>query len=375
MQKSEAEKLFDKFKKGTCNATEMEAVRYWLHYYRSETEAKYSSTDLEDISEEIWSRVEVALHERKPRVISLKAKIAAAAAIVLLALGGLYFMQNKAPLSGQVESVYKNDIDPGGDKAYLILADGKKVSLDHLQQGEIAQPGVKISRSADGMVIYKTSADQAATDENNTLETPNGGRFSIILPDGTKAWLNAASTLTYPLSFKNKKERIVTLSGEGYFEVAHDKSHPFVVRSQRQTVQVLGTHFNIQAYSNEKKIRTTLLSGAVRISGSMQGSKTLKPGEQADFDTNGIKVSQADTEQANAWINDDFVFNGEDLHTVMRQVARWYDVEVVYDGEQDNAAFYSTISRKKKLSEILKALTMNQGVHFKLEGRRVTVMP
>ena len=107
----------------------------------------------------------------------------------------------------------------------------------------------------------------------------------------------------------------------------------------------------------------------------MQGSKTLKPGEQADFDTNGIKVSQADTEQANAWINDDFVFNGEDLHTVMRQVARWYDVEVVYDGEQDNAAFYSTISRKKKLSEILKALTMNQGVHFKLEGRRVTVMP
>jgi len=375
MQKSEAEQLFKKFKNGSCDERELNAIRYWLYYFRSEPVAKYSPEHLEQISDEIWAKLEPNLHERKPHVISLKAKIAAAAAIVLLALGGIYFVQNKAPLSGQVESVYTNDIDPGNDKAYLILADGKKISLDQLQPEEISQPGVEISRSADGVVIYKTSADQAATDEKNTLETPNGGRFSIILPDGTKAWLNAASTLTYPLSFKNKKERIVTLSGEGYFEVAHDKLHPFLVRSQRQTVQVLGTHFNIQAYSNEKHIRTTLLSGSIRVSGSMHSPKILKPGEQADFDNNAITVSQVDTEQANAWINDDFVFNGEDLHTVMRQVARWYDVEVVYDGEQDNTAFYSTISRKKKLSEILKALTMNQGVHFKLEGRRLTVMP
>ncbi|WP_316797712.1 FecR family protein [Pedobacter frigidisoli] len=375
MQKSEAEELFEKFKNGTCNASEMEAIRYWLYYYRSETAGKYSSADLEKISEEIWSKVEPSLQANKPRVISLKAKIAAAAAIVLLALGGLYFMQNKAPLSGQVGSVYKNDIDPGGEKAYLTLADGKKISLDHLQQGGIAQPGVEISKSPNGMVVYKVSAGREATDATNTLETPNGGKFSIVLPDGTKAWLNAASRLTYPLSFRNKEKRIVTLSGEGYFEVAHDKAHPFLVNSQRQTVQVLGTHFNIQAYPNEKHIRTTLLSGSVRISGNTTVAKILKPGEQADFDTNGITVSQADKEQANAWINDDFVFNGEDLHTVMRQVARWYDVEVVYDGEQDNAAFYSTISRRKKLSEILKALTMNQGIHFKLEGRRVTVMP
>lgn len=375
MQQREAEELFEKFKNGTCNASEMEAIRHWLHHYRSEAVVKYSSADLENISDEIWSKVEPSLHERKPRIISLKVKIAAAAAITLLALGGLYVLQHKAPLSGQIASVYKNDIDPGGNKAYLTLADGKKVSLDHLKQGNIAQPGVQISTLPDGMVVYTASAGQEATDANNTLETPKGGRFSIVLPDGTRAWLNAASTLTYPLSFKDKKERIVTLSGEGYFEVTHDKSHPFLVHAQRQTVQVLGTHFNIQAYSNEKHIRTTLLSGSVKISGGMQGAKILKPGEQADFDTNGIIVSQADTEQANAWINDDFAFNGEDLHTVMRQVARWYDVEVVYDGEQDNAAFYSTISRKKKLSEILKALTMNQGVHFKLEGRRVTVMP
>ncbi|KLT66724.1 FecR family protein [Pedobacter sp. BMA] len=375
MQKREAEELFEKFKNGSCNASEMEAIRYWLHYYRSEMAGNYSSDDLEKISVEIWSKVEPLLIDRKPRVISLKAKIAAAAAIILLALGGLYVIQKKATNTGQMASIYKNDINPGGDKAYLTLADGKKISLDHLQQRDIAQPGVEISKLADGMVVYKVSAGREATDATNTLETPNGGKFSIILPDGTKAWLNAGSSLTYPLSFRNKKERRVTLSGEGYFEVAHDKAHPFLVNSQRQTVQVLGTRFNIQSYANEKYIRTTLLSGSVRISGNTTVAKILKPGEQADFDTNGIKVSQADMEQANAWINDDFVFNGEDLHTVMRQVARWYDVEVVYDGEKDNAAFYSTISRKKKLSEILKALTMNQGVHFKLEGRRVTVMP
>jgi len=376
MEKFEANKLMTKFKAGTCSAEELEVINCWLHYFRSRTAVKYTSNNLEHISDELWAKIDAHTSVKKEVRITLWPRIATVAAVLLFVFGSIYVFQTRIHHPKETASIYKNDVDPGRNKAFLVLADGKKVGLNHLQANALAQPGVTITRSGDGMLIYKMSANRGVTNQTNTLETPNGGRFQLLLPDGTKVWLNAASSLNYPLSFENKKERMVELKGEGYFEVAHDKLHPFLVRSGTQTVQVLGTHFNIQAYSNEKHIRTTLISGSVKISSNTgNGSKILKPGEQSDFISNNIKVSIADSEQATAWVTDDFVFNGEDLHAVMRQIARWYDVEVVYDGEKDTAAFYSTISRKKKLSEILKALTLNQGVHFKLEGRRVTVMP
>lgn len=376
MENPDAKELFEKFKAGTCNKEELEAITYWLHHFRSASSSGLSAVELETISSELWLEIDANTVPLKKANLSVWLKLSAAAAILLILLGGLYLFQFRGNNPEALASIYKNDVNPGENKAYLILADGKKINLNAALTGKIEQPGVSISGTDDGMLIYKIADNRAENNQKNTLETPNGGRFKVMLPDGTNVLLNAASSLTYPLSFKGRAQRSVTLTGEGYFEVAHDAKHPFLVQSGGQTVQVLGTHFNIQAYANEKNVKTTLISGSVKVyGGSENKSHILKPGEQAMFISGDILVAAGDTEQATAWVSDDFVFVGEDLHTVMRQIARWYDVEVQYEGEIDESSFYSTISRKKKLSEILKALTLNQGVHFKLEGRRLTVMP
>jgi transmembrane sensor len=375
MENIDAKELLRRFQAGKCTDKELEIVRNWLHHFRSDMESGFSASELEHISGDIWNKITLETGRSIKRKISIWPKIAIAASLLIIA-GSIFFLQSRNTDSPKPSSVFKNDVGPGKNMARLTLANGKTISIDDALEEKIEQPGVNISKTADGLLLYKIANDQNLGNAQNTLQTPNGGRFQVMLPDGTKVWLNAASALTYPLSFKGRAQRSVELSGEGYFEVAHDTQHPFLVYSAGQTIQVLGTHFNIQAYSNEKNVKTTLISGAVKVYGDQQkNSKILKPGEQALFATQNILVSPGDTEQATAWVSDDFVFQGEDLHAVMRQIARWYDVEVQYEGNIGEPAFYSTISRKKKLSEILKALTLNQGVHFKLEGRRVTVMP
>jgi len=376
MKNIDAKTLLTKFQKGNCNPEEIEALSYWLHHYRSDIRPKFTETDLNNISSELWTRIEQAIPEQKPMRVTLWPKIAIAAAVLLALFATMLIFRYKDTPEQKTAGVSQNDIDPGKEKAFLILSNGKRVFLDEQSAAAIEQPGVSISKKANGMLVYRISPEEPAGDAQNTLQTPNGGQYQVTLPDGTQVWLNAASSISYPLSFKGKKERIVSLSGEGYFEVMHDSKHPFLVKSGAQTVQVLGTHFNVQAYQDEISIKTTLISGAVKVSGgNNQPSKVLKPGQQSNFTMQAIQVSTADIEQAIAWRNNDFVFSGENLSEVMRQISRWYDVEVEFKGNIGETAFYSTISRKKKLSEILKALTLNQGVHFKIEGRRVTVMP
>ena len=203
------------------------------------------------------------------------------------------------------------------------------------------------------------------------------------MPDGSVVFLNAASSLRFPTSFSNLKERRVEVSGEAYFEVAKDKAHPFIVSTAQQEVKVLGTLFNINSYAEEAETKTTLVEGSIRIAGiNSNKSKIMVPGQQGVIKDGEILLSKADVEQALSWKNGDFVFTGEDLKAVMRQVSRWYNVEVEYQGNINYSGVVSTISRTKKLSEVLKALQANQGIHFKVSqgdangrGRRVLVMP
>nr|WP_255695635.1 FecR family protein [Pedobacter sp. MC2016-14] len=319
------------------------------------------------------------LQPGKTTLVKLWPRIAVAAAIAVVVFGaGLFYINQKSQDKSKI-AVYQKDIEPAGNKAYLTLANGKRIALDDAANGSIAtQSHVQVSKTADGQLVY-TSGNGSTTNlplEYNTLETPNGGKFEIMLPDGTHVWMNAGSRLKYPVSFASLKERRIELQGEAYFQVAHNRAMPFRVSSSGQTVEVLGTHFNVNAYSEEKVVKTTLLEGSVKVKDNhSQNFKILKPGEQASLVDDKLQVSKADTEQAVAWKNGDFVFAGEDLKTVMREVSRWYDVDVEYKRNVNVNGIFSAFPRTMKLSQLLKALEANQGIHFKMEGRRVLVMP
>ncbi|RZJ92246.1 MAG: FecR family protein, partial [Chryseobacterium sp.] len=292
----------------------------------------------------------------------------------------LYFYSSKSPDKVELANVEVADINPAGNKAYLTLGNGKRIALTDASNGTIAeQTNVQITKTADGQLVYTIAENKSGSSsqlEYNTIETPNGGRYEIALPDGTHVWMNAASSLKYPASFASLKERRVELQGEAYFQVAKDKQHPFIVKTAQQEVKVLGTHFNINSYADEPEVKTTLLEGSINVSDlKSKSSKILKPGQQAIAKDRDLKVGVADVDQAMSWKNGDFVFVGEDLKAVMRQIARWYDVEIEYQGDINSSGVVSTISRTKKLSQVLKALQINQGIHFKVEGRRVLVMP
>jgi len=282
---------------------------------------------------------------------------------------------------GQQPAQYANDVNPGTIKATLTLADGRKITLDQAKTGKLAEvDGISVTKTVDGHLAYtvlgngKADASQNKVQDYNTLETPKGGEYQLNLPDGTKVWLNAASTLKYPTNFVHVKDRKVFLNGEAYFEVAHNKSSPFRVVTYNQEVEVLGTHFNVNAYANEPDSRTTLLEGAVKIS-HLAGSKdlVLKPGQQAQVGPE-FKVVEVDPETAVAWKNGDFILKDEDFKASMRKFARWYNVEVIYDeSAPEDLELGGWVSRSKNISAVLQVIEATGKVHFKVQGRRVTV--
>ena len=266
---------------------------------------------------------------------------------------------------------------PGTNKATLTLSNGQKISLDDVANGEIAQQaGIRITKSGNGQLVYTAvKGDNAIPVAQNTISTPKGGQYQLILPDGTKVYLNAASTLSYPTAFQDK-ERLVELNGEAYFEVAKNKLLPFRVKSGQQTVEVLGTHFNVNAYADEGAIRTTLLEGAVKISAGMI-TQVIKPGQQAILNKNTadkIVITEVNTDKVIAWKNGVFSFENEDLKSVMRQISRWYNVEVIYTGVSSDEKYYGEISKNSKLGEVFEILELNN-VHFDVEGKTIKVSP
>ncbi|WP_409142202.1 FecR family protein [Pedobacter helvus] len=328
-------------------------------------------------SEEIYAGV-VSAPQQQLRTRKLWTRIAAAASLLLILGAGVFFYTKRDLVKPGTELAAVQDVAPGSNKAFLTLADGRRIELTGAGNGQLAtQGGLVLSKTADGQLVYEVKNDDGAAEDvmlSNTVETPRGGQYQVKLPDGTRVWLNAASKLEYPLNFKNAKERTVRLQGEGYFEVAKDKLRPFVVRSAGQQVRVLGTHFNISAYGDEFSVKTTLLEGSVKVSieGKAEG-KVMVPGEQAVLTGGALKVSEVDVKEAAAWKNGEFIFEQETIGSIMRKLSRWYDVEVVYEDNLADKTFSGSMSRFETVSQVLSKIEMTDLVRFKVEGRRIIV--
>lgn len=311
------------------------------------------------------------------RAITRNKRWYAAAAILLLVLSGItYRWLQHSPQHAAVAPMV-SEVGPGGSKALLTLANGTTLTLDSAGK-QVIQQGVTLIHQQNGQLQYHVQAAAALVGYSmNTLTTPRGGQYQLLLPDGSKVWLNAASSLRYPTVFSDTG-RLVELTGEAYFEIqslsrSDNKKVPFRVKVNNMVVEVLGTHFNIMAYSDEQAIKTTLLEGSVRVLQNSSG-QVLRPGEQAVVAAgNEIKVLRnVDVQEAVAWKNGVFQFNRAGLQVVMRQLSRWYDVEVVYEGNIPNLEFLGKMQRELNLSEVLSILEKS-GVRFRVEGRRIIV--
>jgi ferric-dicitrate binding protein FerR (iron transport regulator) len=380
---NEAKKLLIKYSKGHCTPKEISLIESW--YLADELDYNTSNltmAELDRAKNSVWRNLPVhQTYKTKPvKIWTGYIRFAAAAVIVLSVSVGLYFATQKT-IKEEITKTANTPILPGGKKASLTLANGISIVLNDIQNGKIAdQTGTSIFKAANGEIVYHTEANQNRKVEFNQLSIPRGGYYLLTLADGTKIWLNAESSLKYPTHFVGS-ERVVELTGEGYFEVAHRKNQPFKVVTNKQTIEVLGTRFNINAYDNEKVTTTTLLEGSINITYSLANDKKkdlanviLKPGQQAKIKNGEISVKEVNMEDAVSWVNNSFVFNDEELGSIMRQLSRWYDIDVVCTKEVEKLAFFGKISRRNSIKDIIKIIEKTKDVNFKIEGRRVTVM-
>jgi transmembrane sensor len=360
---------------------------------------QFHAVDSEAVWKKMLQRIQIQPHTipAKVRVMHSNrwAYIAAASIIIMISTGAyLWFRSSSSQKANAVPGIasrFKNDVAPGGDKAVLTLSDGSAIVLENTQNGTtFRQGGTKVNKEA-FQLVYTTPVGVAAKEgmplAYNTVSTPRGGQFRVVLPDGSKVWLNAASSLSFPVVFTGH-ERNVELSGEAYFEVAPVKLKegngklPFRVSVNGMKVEVLGTRFNVTAYGNEEVVKTTLLEGAVNVVAIPTPHSTLtvhdaalKPGQQSQLDKNGIKIiNDPDVNAAVAWKDGRFHFKDADIGSIMRQMERWYDAEVVYENNIDMSDhFVADIPRNVPASKLLELLELTNKVHFKIEGRKITV--
>ncbi|WP_074243221.1 FecR family protein [Chitinophaga niabensis] len=310
----------------------------------------------------------------KPVAVKKRWWPAAAAAAIMLFIAGYYWMSNQRPTNEYMaeQPVPPYVIKPGGNKAVLTLADGSHIELDSSREGVLTTQGsAVVVNSSSSILAYgpnKNSTDEAVY---NTLSTPRGGQYCLILSDGTKVWLNANSSIRFPATF-NGDTRSVSIKGEAYFEVAKNKAKPFLVTAKEATIRVLGTHFNIMAYEDEGMMTTTLLEGAVKVSKGDK-FKILKPGVQAQILADEtMKTAIVDVDEEMAWKNGWFNFNSWDIQRIMRQISRWYDIDVVYEGKMPTGHYSGIVSRENNISQVLQIMKAG-GVDFKIEDRKIIV--
>jgi len=343
-------------------------------------------SNLQSAKERTWEKVDdIILGDPEAHITpillrhnSWKPYMIAASLVGLIVTAGWLYIKYQSVATTNTTPVIaahlKNDVAPGGNKATLTLSDGSIVMLDSPGNGTIARQGAtNIVKVDNGKLAYNAVNEKPGEVTYNTLTTPAAGQFQLALPDGSKVWLNNASSLRYPVAFTGKA-REVELKGEAYFEVAHNATLPFRVKvGSGMLVNVLGTSFNIAAYGDESQVKTTLLTGAVRVSEG-SASALLKPGEQVQVNTEGVfsVPKEVDADGVIAWKNGLFHFERSDIRAVMRMLARWYNVDVVYEGPVTDRLFGGDIQRNLNLSQVLEILQRNQ-VHFSLEGRRITV--
>ncbi|MNK44411.1 fec operon regulator FecR [compost metagenome] len=367
--------LVAKLRNGNLSSTEEQQLMIWLHHFNMDGNSGFGDDELFTAQQKMWQQIDVSKAPVKnTKSLKLYTWITSAAAVVLITLGVILYH------NGNANRFYMaNDIAAGKNTAILTLADGRKIDLGSLKSGEmLRQDGLVAYKTADGQLVYEikpSSSKQNSGNGLNILSTSNGQTYQVMLPDGSRVWLNAASSLQYATDFGNDHPREVELKGEAYFEVKKDSNHPFRVKTKAQIVEVLGTHFNINSYSEENTVRTTLMEGSVKVKSAVSGlEKILQPNQQAVLSASGIQIMQVKTNEIIDWKDGKFVFSNEDIESLMRKIARWYNVEVVYEGEITKERFGGQVSRSQPISKILEALQLTGFVQFKAEGRRITVL-
>ncbi|MFD2554108.1 FecR family protein [Sphingobacterium tabacisoli] len=370
-----AEDIIARYRRGECSPEETAWVESWHLMELSKQSNAISTENLEETQHMLLQSI---LREKTstPVVSRRLVKVWWAAAVLITSIflfSVVYW--NRLPVTEEsTVEVMAMDISPGSKKATLTVDDGTVVELEE-GADLVAVKGSAITY-ADGSVIGEPVADESsAVLRYNTLVTPNGGEYQIVLGDGTKVWLNAASSLRFPQRFLGH-EREVELVGEAYFEVASDKSKPFKVKSKGQILEVLGTHFNVTAYGEERSVRTALLEGAVKVSSEYSKEHVvLRPGQQSIIQAGekGITVNKADKESVLAWQKGYFLFDDADLESIMKQVERWYDVEVIYASKPTGKTFLGMVSRSRNISAVLSALEKVGNIRFKIDGKKITV--
>ena len=387
--------LFTKYLNDQCSPGEVEELL--THFNVPGDEAKLrelineslKNADADDdgsqwkfATDESFAAIKNRMSTEKVKVVPLtQRKWFRVAAVIVLLVGGyaVYDLINDTNQKNDIVKTdpSKQDPPPGNNKAILTLADGSTIVLESVAKGTVGQQGdSKIVKQAEGQIVYEPLHKNTTGVLLNSITTPRGGHYGVTLSDGSKVWLNAASSIRFPAAFSGS-ERRVTLTGEAYFEVVKNTAMPFnVAIDGKGEVKVLGTHFNVNAYPDEPTISTTLLEGSVKLTGlSKEDSQTLKPGEQARLHRNGqISIDKnADIEQAMAWKNGAFNFNNADLEVVFRELSRWYDVAVKFEGPIQARQFSGEIQRDLKLSQVLKLLE-NNNVFCRLEDKTLVVL-
>lgn len=384
--------LVDRYFKSQLSGEENEELERWLGEdpgrrqiledlsdpgYRKALLSELNTYDLKEGYRALVEKIDLQPSKRLSKKKGYR-QILATAAVLIVLLTGAFFLKNYLTKSRQETAKAVSpvqDIPPGGNRATLTLAGGSMILLDSAQNGLLArQGGTKVIKLNNGQLAYQGARNTQGTVTYNTITTPRGGEYKVTLPDGSNVFLNAASSLTYPTAFP-KDRRSVKLTGEAYFEIAPNSKSPFLVQVDSMQVQVLGTAFNIMAYPEESTIRTTLVEGAVKVLASHQ-EKALKPNQQAILNSDGQLSlnTQANINEAIAWKNGYFQYSDATIDDIMKDVSRWYNVKIEYDGTI-HRHFVARISRDEPVSRLLQLLELTHSVHFNIESNKIIVRP
>jgi transmembrane sensor len=373
--------LISKAANGTVSADEFRELEEWKtsssanrQLYGQLLDSGYRKQQLQNWDNQATEHQLVMLNRRMDgyqRGRRFNYGIAAAIVAALVAISTYFFVWKKEQQQIYTgEGIYQvaSNIKPREDKATLTLANGQIIDLGNARHGTIAQQnGTNITKTADGQLVYEHTYTNEHTDAYNTIQTPKGGLYTLRLPDGTKVWLNTATNFRYKADMSRTAQRVVELDGEAYFQVAPNKAKPFVVKTAKQQIEVLGTHFNVSSYRDDPQTSTTLVEGSVLVS-TAQEQKLLKSKQRATTETNKLKIEQADTELATAWKDGRLQFREVPLKDMMRLVARWYNIDVKYEGNVPNDTFTGNLPKGSSLSVMLKILASSH-INFELRQK------
>lgn len=367
--KQDLDRLIEKYLSGEATSNEKNQLEQAYMKASSATPHHENTAHIHKIGTESWEALIDRINQSTPKRPVLWPRILTIAAVLAAIVFGIYFFKD---LKGTKDPMVQ-DAAPGTIGATLTLSSGEKISLSGSANEDLKEAGVTISKSENGSLVYKIKGQASGSGKFNTLSTAKGQTYQVHLPDGTLVYLNSASSLTYAVSLTEHGKRMVRLSGEGYFEVFKDKAHPFIVKTEKQEVEVLGTHFNINSYADEPVVSTTLMEGLVKVRSGIK-EEIIKPGEQAINSGGNLKVGKVDVDNVIDWKNGDFYLDGVEFKTAMRKIARWYNMEVVYaEVLPDNIRSGGWVSRNNSLSAVLKSIEASGQVHFKIEGKKILI--